>query len=142
LARQVSEQNATRAGASAARWVVQVRQYRDAGSGARPELCDKTALLLSHVRAADVFTPNTDPCGAPIIELPIACSDDLPRVAQLLWEQEIYVTLAEYPLVPRDQVGFRIQVTAANTYAEIDHLMNVLNILSKMSLLRPATGAL
>ena len=34
----------------------------------------------------------------------------------------IYVTLAAYPLVPRDEVGFRIQVTAANTHDEIDQL--------------------
>ena len=30
------------------------------------------------------------------------------------------MTLAAYPLVPSDEVGFRVQVTAANTDAEID----------------------
>jgi 8-amino-7-oxononanoate synthase len=30
------------------------------------------------------------------------------------------VTLAAFPLVPKDEVGFRVQVTAANTVEEVD----------------------
>ena len=30
------------------------------------------------------------------------------------------MTLAAFPLVPKDEVGFRLQVTAANTEAEVD----------------------
>ena len=37
--------------------------------------------------------------------------------------------MAAYPLVPKDEVGFRIQVTAANTDEEIDHLIEVLGSL-------------
>jgi hypothetical protein len=37
------------------------------------------------------------------------------------------VTLAAYPLVPRSDVGFRVQMTAANTDAEIDQLVGVLD---------------
>ena len=40
------------------------------------------------------------------------------------------MTLAAYPLVPRDEVGFRIQVTAANTHDEIDQLIAVLGDLA------------
>jgi 8-amino-7-oxononanoate synthase len=36
------------------------------------------------------------------------------------------VTLTPYPVVPRSDVGFRIQVTAANTDEQIDHLNEVL----------------
>jgi 8-amino-7-oxononanoate synthase len=36
------------------------------------------------------------------------------------------VTLAPYPVVPRREVGFRIQVTAANTAEQVDHLLAVL----------------
>ena len=36
------------------------------------------------------------------------------------------MTLAVYPLVPRSQVGFRIQITAANSDEEIDELNAVL----------------
>jgi 8-amino-7-oxononanoate synthase len=38
----------------------------------------------------------------------------------MLFERGVYVTLAAYPLVPKHEVGFRLQVTAANTDAEID----------------------
>jgi 7-keto-8-aminopelargonate synthetase-like enzyme len=34
--------------------------------------------------------------------------------------------MAAYPLVPKDEVGFRVQVTAANTNEEITHLIDVL----------------
>jgi len=36
------------------------------------------------------------------------------------------VTLAPYPVVPRDEVGFRVQLTAANTAEQVDHLLTVL----------------
>ena len=34
--------------------------------------------------------------------------------------------MAVYPLVPRDEVGFRLQLTAANTDEQVDHLCDVL----------------
>ena len=34
--------------------------------------------------------------------------------------------ISPYPLVPREQVGFRLQLTAANTDAQVDHLCTVL----------------
>jgi len=50
------------------------------------------------------------------------------------------VTMAVYPLVPRDEVGFRLQITAANTDEQIDHLCDVLGELSeRFKLQRPAT---
>ena len=36
------------------------------------------------------------------------------------------MTLAAYPLVPKDEVGFRVQLTAANTDAEVDTLIAAL----------------
>jgi 8-amino-7-oxononanoate synthase len=59
-------------------------------------------------------------------------------VAHFLFARGIYVTLAAYPLVPRNQVGFRIQVTAANTDAEIDELNAVLAELANAGQLRTA----
>ena len=49
------------------------------------------------------------------------------------------MTLAAYPLVPKSEVGFRIQVTAANSQAEIDRLVDVLGKLANAFDLRPAT---
>ena len=48
------------------------------------------------------------------------------------------MTLAAYPLVPRNEVGFRIQVTAANTEAEIEQLLEVLGRLVNRFDLQPA----
>ena len=106
------------------------------GDVIRADLHNKTARLLAHVRAARVLTSNTHPCGIPIIELPIAHGDDLPRVARLLWEQGIFVTLAEYPHVARDQTGFRIQANAAHTHGDIDRLIDALTMLTEISVLR------
>jgi 7-keto-8-aminopelargonate synthetase-like enzyme len=36
------------------------------------------------------------------------------------------VTLAPYPVVPRHDAGFRIQLTAAPTADQVDHLLEVL----------------
>ena len=47
------------------------------------------------------------------------------------------MTLAAYPLVPRDEVGFRVQVTAANTDAEIEQLVDVLGRLANSFDLQP-----
>ena len=46
------------------------------------------------------------------------------------------MTLAAYPLVPRDEVGFRVQLTAANTDAEIDMLIAALEELAEGGELR------
>ena len=48
------------------------------------------------------------------------------------------MTLAAYPLVPKEEVGFRIQVTAANTDDEIDELIDVLE--PPLAAVRAAAG--
>ncbi|MEU6881607.1 aminotransferase class I/II-fold pyridoxal phosphate-dependent enzyme [Streptomyces sp. NPDC046712] len=107
------------------------------GDAIRADLHRKTQQVLRHVRSLDIATPNTD--GLPIIEIPLAEAQDLEDVAAFLWGQGIYVTLASYPLVPRDRVGFRIQVTAANTDEEIEQLNAALTELShRFALQRPA----
>ena len=90
------------------------------GEAIRADLHRKTKRVLDEVRALGLDCPNTS--GFPVIEIPLKDPADLEVVASLLWSHGIYVTLAAYPLVPRDQAGFRIQVTAANTDSEIDDL--------------------
>lgn len=103
---------------------------RTRGEEIRGDLWRKTARVLEHVRELGVRTPNVS--GFPIIELPLEKSSDIDAVAHVLWERGIYVTLAAYPLVPRDQTGFRVQVTAANTFEEIDALNLTLTELAPM----------
>jgi 8-amino-7-oxononanoate synthase len=93
---------------------------RERGDAIRGALWHKTARVIDHVRKLGLWTPNTS--GFPIIELPAREGASIEQIAEVLWERGIYVTLAAYPLVPRDQAGFRIQVTAANTDGEIEEL--------------------
>ena len=48
----------------------------------------------------------------------------------------IYVTLAFYPGVPRDEVGFRMQVTAASTDEQVTELLAALDRLADVVPLR------
>ncbi|GIM91400.1 aminotransferase class I/II-fold pyridoxal phosphate-dependent enzyme [Paractinoplanes toevensis] len=104
------------------------------GDTIRADLFRKSMKVLDHVRGLGVFTPNTG--NTPVIELPLAAGEDIDVVGKLLWDRGVYVTLAAYPLVPRDQVGFRAQVTAANTDEEIDELNAVITELATMGKLR------
>ncbi|GHF42875.1 aminotransferase class I/II-fold pyridoxal phosphate-dependent enzyme [Streptomyces griseosporeus] len=101
----------------------------------RADLHRKTLRVLDHVRRLGVHTPGEQ--GFPIVELPLADSADLDDVVRLLWDRGIYVTVAAYPLVPRDRVGFRIQLTALNSDEDIDRLNDTLSLLAERSVLRP-----
>ncbi len=106
------------------------------GEDLRADLYRKTARVLETVHVRGIHTPNTS--GLPIIELPLAAGTSIEEVGAILFQQGIYVTLAAYPLVPRDQVGFRVQVTAANGDDEIEELCAVLDQLADAGLLRRA----
>ncbi|NUR60735.1 MAG: pyridoxal phosphate-dependent aminotransferase family protein [Catenulispora sp.] len=93
---------------------------RERGDAIRGALWQKTARVIDHVRKLGLWTPNSS--GFPIIELPAREGVGIEEIAEVLWERGIYVTLAAYPLVPRDQAGFRVQVTAVNTDSEIEEL--------------------
>src|SRR5207249_7476021 len=89
------------------------------GDAIRADLWRKTNAVLDCLDSLGVHTPNRS--GFPIIEVPLARHGDIDAVGRFLFENGIYVTLAAYPLVPRDEVGFRIQVTAANTNRSEEH---------------------
>jgi len=95
------------------------------GDDIRASLHRKTARVLTTVSELDLATPNIS--GLPIIELPLKNPDDIDAVGQFLFDAGIYVTLAAYPLVPRAEVGFRVQVTAANGDDEIEELCATLH---------------
>jgi len=84
----------------------------------------KTHRVLDRLRELGIYTHNTS--GYPLIEIPLANHEDIDVVGRHLFDRGIYVTLAAYPLVPKNEVGFRIQVTAANGDDEIDLLCEVL----------------
>jgi 8-amino-7-oxononanoate synthase len=76
-----------------------------------------------------------------VIEIPIAHHDQIAEVGRILFDRGIYVTLAVYPLVPRDEVGVRVQITAANTDAEVDRLIISLTDLASRGMLQSRSRA-
>jgi 7-keto-8-aminopelargonate synthetase-like enzyme len=104
------------------------------GEALRHTLYHHTARLVNHVRGLGLATPNVD--GTPIVELPLSTSDAFDRVSDILWREGVYVTMAAYPLVPRNQVGFRVQLTAVHTDEQIDHLNATISLLADEGLLR------
>jgi 8-amino-7-oxononanoate synthase len=104
------------------------------GDALRAELHRLTKRVLDTLDRLDVHTPNHS--GFPIIEIPITDHQRIDAVGRLLFDHGVYVTLAAYPLVPKDEVGFRVQLTAVNTDAEIDRLIEALELLSDRGELR------
>jgi 8-amino-7-oxononanoate synthase len=105
---------------------LQVSETR--GDELRAVLWAKTRRVLDHLEKLGAFTLNRS--GFPIVEVPLADPDDLARAGRFLLDRGIYVTLAFYPGVPREEVGFRLQLTAANTAEEVDELLAALDRLA------------
>jgi 8-amino-7-oxononanoate synthase len=84
----------------------------------------KTERVLNRLHELDIYTPNRS--GYPLIEIPLANHEDIDAVGNYLFDRGIYATMAAYPLVPKDEVGFRIQITAANEDEHIERLCEVL----------------
>jgi 8-amino-7-oxononanoate synthase len=105
------------------------------GDRLRADLHAMTARVLAALDGLGAATPNRS--GLPIIEVPLADHQDIDAVGRFLFERGIYVTLAAYPLVPKDEVGFRIQVTAANTAEQITGLIDVLGEVADRFALQP-----
>jgi 8-amino-7-oxononanoate synthase len=109
------------------------RVNRECGDVLRADIYAKTKRVLDHLVELGVDIPNRS--GYPIVEIPIADSGEIDRVGDYLFDRGVYVTLAAYPLVPRHEVGFRVQITAANPDSHIDLLLDVLTELADRSVL-------
>ena len=110
--------------ASLATTIAGLEVNRVRGDIARFTMWQRSHRVLDALRELGIATPNES--GFPIIEIPLADHDEIDDVGRYLFDEGIYTTMAAYPLVPKDEVGFRIQVTAANTDEEIAHLIEVL----------------
>jgi 8-amino-7-oxononanoate synthase len=104
------------------------------GDELRRTLHGRTRRVLDHLAALGATTSNRS--GFPIVEVPLADGADLDRAGRFLFERGIYATLAFYPGVPREEVGIRFQVTAANTDDQVDHLLTALTELHERFPLR------
>jgi len=106
------------------------------GDEVRAVLHARTARVLDALDRLGVHTPNRS--GLPIVEVPLRDHRRIDAVGRFLFERGVYVTLAAYPLVPKAEVGFRVQLTAANTDEEIDLLIGALEELAERDDLQPA----
>jgi 8-amino-7-oxononanoate synthase len=109
------------------------------GDELRRTLHSHTDRVLVAARELGIKTPNRS--GLPILEFPVRDHTRIDSVGRLLFERGIYVTLAAYPLVPKADVGFRVQLTAANTEAEIAALIETLVELAERGELQPSGPA-
>jgi 8-amino-7-oxononanoate synthase len=91
------------------------------GDALRAVIWKHSARVVRVLRELGVATPNRS--ELPIIEVPIRDHRRIGAVGKHLFDRGVYVTLAAYPLVPKAEVGFRVQLTAANTDAEVDSLL-------------------
>jgi 7-keto-8-aminopelargonate synthetase-like enzyme len=108
------------------------------GDALRADVYGRTVRVLDHLAGLGVGPLGTD--RLPLVHVPPAEPGDLDAVGAFLWQEGIYVTLAAYPLVPRDRVGFRVQITALNSDEDIDRLNAVLTRLAARFPLRSGGG--
>lgn len=113
---------------------LEVNQLR--GDALRARVWRMSDRILRALAGMCVRTPNSS--GLPIIEIPLARHEDIDAAGRFLFENGVYVTMAAFPLVPKHEVGFRVQVTAANTDAEVDHLIRIIAALHERFPLQPA----
>jgi 8-amino-7-oxononanoate synthase len=98
------------------------------GDARRARVHALTRRVLDGLDLLGIATPNRS--GYPIVEIPLTDPDDVGEIGRYLFDHGIYVTLAAYPLVPKREVGFRVQLTAANTDEQVDDLLRVLGELA------------
>ncbi len=110
------------------------------GEQLRETVHGHTRRVLDCLARLGVYTPNRS--GLPIVEIPLREHTRIDAVGRMLFERGVYVTLAAYPLVPREEVGFRVQLTAANTDAEVDTLIAALEELAQLGELRTVESEL
>jgi 8-amino-7-oxononanoate synthase len=106
------------------------------GDALRGVLYQHTRRVLDCLNRLGVDTPNRS--GFPIVEIPLHDHRRIGEVGRLLFERGVYVTLAAYPLVPKADVGFRVQLTATNTDGEVDSLCAAIEELASLGELRSA----
>ena len=82
-------------------------------------------------RLHSLYISTPTGAGSPPIESPLGDPVDIDLVGRFLFDRGIYVTMAAYPLVPKDEVGFRIQLTAANPDDQVELLCEVLGEMSE-----------
>jgi len=117
-----------------------LRVNRERGDRIRAVLYNRTKRILDTIDELSLDAGNQS--GLPIIQIPLADPDRVSEVGDMLFERGLYVTMCPYPIVPRREAGFRVQVTAANGEEHIDRLVSALHELQDLFRRREPAHAL
>ena len=107
-----------------------LRVNRERGDQIRQVLHDRTKRILDTIDELSLDAGNES--GLPIIQVPLVDPDRVSEVGDLLFERGLYVTMCPYPIVPRREAGFRLQITAANGEEHVDRLVSALHELQDL----------
>lgn len=105
------------------------------GDAIRADIYKKCLMFTNALKELNFRTDNTT--NFPIYNIYLEDPTQLDYVSNFLFQKGIYVTLAPYPMVAKRDVGFRIQITAANTFEEIGYLIRVMKELSQLVKIQP-----
>jgi 8-amino-7-oxononanoate synthase len=92
------------------------------GDDMRKKLSNLTSRAIDGLRGLGYTVLNKT--GFPIISVLIGDTEKLVKTANMLFDEGILVTVAPYPMVKRGEEVHRITITAANTEAEVDKLID------------------
>jgi 8-amino-7-oxononanoate synthase len=112
-----------------------LRVNRERGDVVRRTLHARTKRILDCIDELQLDAVNDS--GLPIIQVPLEDPERVSEVGDLLYDRGLYVTMCPYPIVPRREAGFRIQVTAANGEEHIDRMVDALTELQDLLRRRP-----
>ncbi|MDC0723542.1 aminotransferase class I/II-fold pyridoxal phosphate-dependent enzyme [Nannocystis bainbridge] len=110
--------------ASLASAIAGVRLNRDEGGRWRAQLLELTRKLVSGARALG-FAVNENNYF-PLVAVEVGSNADVVEACRILWEHDVLITPAVYPLVPYNKGVLRFSITAANTTAEVDQALRAL----------------
>jgi 8-amino-7-oxononanoate synthase len=90
----------------------------------RDTLYAYAAAVLDAYSRRGINTDNDN--HFPIVSAYVGGGDKVARGGRLLFEEGIYLTLQGYPLVPRDKGVLRATPTVANTWTQVEHLIEAM----------------
>lgn len=116
--------------ASLATALAGVRLNREEGAEWRARVYALTRKLVTEVRTLG-FEVESE-FFFPLIAVRIGSNADVVAACRALWEYDILLTPAVYPLVPYNRGVLRFSITAANTEAEVDNAIRALAAVRQM----------
>jgi 8-amino-7-oxononanoate synthase len=99
-----------------------------------------TAAIIDGYRRQGVVTDNDN--HFPIVSAYVGGGENVARGGQLLFEEGIYLTLQGYPLVPRDKGVLRATPTVANTWGQVEHLIDAVGRVCRTLGVAPSSSPL